>query len=188
VLGSLFSFTIKAGQFAADTATMTMLGDQRNMYGRVRVGGAPAGVMCRWPVVIQQYGLNWAFWSYAALMFIGFLVSQRFVFGHVMYRVSWVWSARIVFEPAAGAVPGITFVCGMADEYQHLSGRLHGRFRHTFNDWSGAGAGHCFRISHVVFCRPVDRALKPHGLLIFSMIATLVRLFLYATVVSEFGW
>jgi len=67
----------------ADSATMNMLGDERAMYGRIRLGGtigwglfAPiAGAM------VQSYGLKLAFWSYSAIMLINFFVSQRFVHG-----------------------------------------------------------------------------------------------------------
>src|SRR5574342_137839 len=38
-LGGLFSFMIAPVNSLADTATMAMLGDQQQMYGRVRVGG-----------------------------------------------------------------------------------------------------------------------------------------------------
>lgn len=65
----------------ADSATMNMLGEERAMYGRIRLGGtigwglfAPiAGAL------VQNYGLKLAFWSYSAIMLINFFVSQRFV-------------------------------------------------------------------------------------------------------------
>jgi MFS transporter, PPP family, 3-phenylpropionic acid transporter len=67
----------------ADSATMRMLGEERAMYGRIRLGGtigwglfAPiAGAM------VQNYGLKLAFWSFSAIMLINFFVSQRFVHG-----------------------------------------------------------------------------------------------------------
>jgi PPP family 3-phenylpropionic acid transporter len=65
----------------ADSATMNMLGEERAMYGRIRLGGtigwglfAPiAGAL------VQNYGLKLAFWSYSAIMLINFFVSQKFV-------------------------------------------------------------------------------------------------------------
>ena len=67
----------------ADSATMTMLGDERSMYGRIRLGGtigwgifAPiAGVL------VQNYGLNVAFWSFTVIMIVTLVVSQKFDFG-----------------------------------------------------------------------------------------------------------
>jgi len=60
---------------------MTMLGEERAMYGRVRLGGtigfglfAPiAGVL------VQNYGLKFGFWTFSAIMLLNFFVSQRFV-------------------------------------------------------------------------------------------------------------
>ncbi len=67
----------------ADSATMTMLGDEKAMYGRIRLGGTIGwGVFA--PIagfLAQNYGLNTAFWAFAAIMFVNFLVSQKFDFG-----------------------------------------------------------------------------------------------------------
>lgn len=69
----------------SDSATMSMLGDQRALYGRVRTGGtfgwgliAP---FAGW--LIENDGLRWAFWLYAAGMFAALLVSQGLHFGPV---------------------------------------------------------------------------------------------------------
>jgi PPP family 3-phenylpropionic acid transporter len=67
----------------ADSATMTMLGDEKASYGRIRLGGtigwglfAPiAGAM------VQRYGLNIGFWMFAGIMFLNLIVSQKFDFG-----------------------------------------------------------------------------------------------------------
>jgi len=67
----------------ADSATMSMLGDERIMYGRVRLGGtigwglfAPiAGTL------VENYSLRIAFLVFCAIMLINFFVSQKFVFG-----------------------------------------------------------------------------------------------------------
>lgn len=66
----------------ADSATMTMLGEERAMYGRVRLGGtigwglfAPvAGALA------QYYGLKVVFWCFSAVMLINLFVSQKFVY------------------------------------------------------------------------------------------------------------
>ena len=66
-----------------DSATMTMLGDRKEMYGRIRLGGTIGwGVFA--PVagfLAQNYGLQAAFWAFSALMFVNLLVSQKFSFG-----------------------------------------------------------------------------------------------------------
>lgn len=62
-----------------DSATMFMLGDKKEQYGRVRLGGtfgfgiaAPlAGVL------VQTYGLKMAFWGCAILLLMALIVSQK---------------------------------------------------------------------------------------------------------------
>lgn len=79
----LFNIFLSPVSSLADSATMNMLGTERAMYGRIRLGGtigwglfAPiAGAM------VQNYGLKIAFWSFSAIMLINFFVSQRFVHG-----------------------------------------------------------------------------------------------------------
>jgi len=67
----------------ADSATLSMLGDERIMYGRVRLGGtigwglfAPiAGTL------VDNHSLRIAFLVFCAIMLINFFVSQKFAFG-----------------------------------------------------------------------------------------------------------
>jgi MFS family permease len=77
----LFNIFISPVASLADSATMNMLGEERSMYGRIRLGGTIGwGVFA--PIagaLIQRYGLNAGFWSFCMLMLINLLVSQRFV-------------------------------------------------------------------------------------------------------------
>jgi len=67
----------------ADSATMSMLGEQRSMYGRIRLGGTIGwGIFA--PIagfLVQGQGLKIAFWMFAGILFLALLVSQRFSFG-----------------------------------------------------------------------------------------------------------
>jgi PPP family 3-phenylpropionic acid transporter len=65
----------------ADSATISMLGEDRGSYGRIRLGGTIG-----WAVVapfagllVDNYGLKIAFWSFCLLMSINLLVVQKFV-------------------------------------------------------------------------------------------------------------
>ena len=66
----------------ADSATMTMLGEERAMYGRIRIGGtigwglfAPiAGI------IAQNYGLKFVFWCFCAVMLVNLFITQKFVY------------------------------------------------------------------------------------------------------------
>ena len=65
----------------ADSATMAMLGDDRAMYGRIRLGGTIGwGVFA--PIaglLVEHYGLRIGFWTFSVVMFINLLISQKMV-------------------------------------------------------------------------------------------------------------
>jgi PPP family 3-phenylpropionic acid transporter len=77
----LFNMFISPVPSLADSAIITMLGEERAMYGRIRLGGtigwglfAPiAGAL------VQNFGLRVGFWTFSAIMLINLFVSQRFV-------------------------------------------------------------------------------------------------------------
>ncbi|MDQ2692379.1 MAG: MFS transporter [Chloroflexota bacterium] len=79
----LFNAFISPVSSLADSGTMTMLGEERAMYGRVRLGGtigwglfAPiAGAL------VENFGLKIGFWTFSGLMLINLFVSQKFVHG-----------------------------------------------------------------------------------------------------------
>ncbi len=66
----------------ADSATMSMLGPRKAMYGRIRLGGTIGfGLMA--PIagaVAQSYGLKFAFWGGAFFFFMALLASQKLTF------------------------------------------------------------------------------------------------------------
>lgn len=79
----LFNMFISPVSSLADSGTMTMLGEERAMYGRIRLGGtigwglfAPiAGLL------VKNFGLRVGFWTFSAIMLINFFISQKFVHG-----------------------------------------------------------------------------------------------------------
>ncbi len=66
-----------------DSATMFMLGAKKDLYGRIRLGGTIGfGIAASVAgVFVQNYGLRYAFWGGAAILFLALLVSQKLVFG-----------------------------------------------------------------------------------------------------------
>jgi PPP family 3-phenylpropionic acid transporter len=69
----------------ADSATMFMLADEKEMYGRIRLGGTIGYGMASLiaGLLIQNHGLRFAFWAYAILFLLGLIVSQKFVYGQL---------------------------------------------------------------------------------------------------------
>ena len=80
---ALYNIFISPVGSLADSATMTMLGDEKAKYGRIRLGGTIGwGVFAPIAgVFVQNYGLNIAFWMFAAIMLANLFVSQNFDFG-----------------------------------------------------------------------------------------------------------
>jgi PPP family 3-phenylpropionic acid transporter len=82
-LAALFSVFFSPIMSLSNSASMFMLGDRKDLYGRIRLGGtlgfglvaALAGSL------VELYGLKIAFWSAAGIFFTGFLVSQKLVHG-----------------------------------------------------------------------------------------------------------
>jgi MFS family permease len=81
ILVLLINFFFSPVGSLADSATIAMLGDEKSMYGRIRLGGTIGwGVMAPIAgVLIDNYGLKLAFWSFSILMLINLLVAQKVV-------------------------------------------------------------------------------------------------------------
>ena len=83
ILILIFNFSISPVSPLTDSATMSMLGEERAQYGRIRLGGtigwglfAPiAGTL------IENHGLRIAFLMFSVIMFINFFVGQKFSYG-----------------------------------------------------------------------------------------------------------
>lgn len=102
----------------ADSATMSMLAGEKTMYGRVRLGGTVGwGLVAPLAgIIVQTYGLRWAFWGYALIMILVFVVSQKFTFGSKVANISikvdirkLLTSRRWVFFLSLAFVGGVAF-------------------------------------------------------------------------------
>jgi len=74
----------------ADSATMSMLGEDRAMYGRIRLGGTIGwGVVA--PIagaLVDRYGLKIPFWSFSIFMFINLFVVQNVIHDSTEHKQS----------------------------------------------------------------------------------------------------
>ena len=77
----IFNFFFSPVASLSDSATIAMLGEERGMYGRIRLGGTIGwGVVA--PIagaLVENYGLKLAFWGFSALMFVNFFIVQKMV-------------------------------------------------------------------------------------------------------------
>ncbi len=68
-----------------DSATLSMLGERRARYGRIRIWGTVGwGVMA--PVageLIERFGLQWSFWGYAILLGAGLVIALNISFRRI---------------------------------------------------------------------------------------------------------
>jgi PPP family 3-phenylpropionic acid transporter len=66
----------------ADSATMNMLGSEKDLYGRVRLGGTIGWGLTALVAgyVIQTFGIKWVFWGYALFMVFVWFITQRFTY------------------------------------------------------------------------------------------------------------
>ncbi len=168
----------------ADSATLTMLGKQREEYGRIRLGGTMGwGIVSAIAgVVIEQYGLTWSFWLYAINMTLAWLVSHRLTFGQARERVSIRRGIRALLTNHRWSIFLITvFIAGMGMSTVNT-------YLFPYMEEAGARkslmglAAVIATISEIpvfFFSKHLLQRLKSRGLLMLSMAVIGARLLLY---------
>jgi PPP family 3-phenylpropionic acid transporter len=169
----------------ADSATMFMLADEKEMYSRVRLGGTLgygiAALMSG--LLVQNYGLRLAFWGCAFLFLLELFVSQKLVHGqleadspaggHVRSLLTnprWILFLAVAFAGGAGLAAFNNYFFPYmkelgADESMMGLALMVGTF---------------FEIPTLFFGNRLIKRLKPYGLLMVSMVATGLRMLLLA--------
>lgn len=100
----------------ADSATMAMLGEERAMYGRVRLGGALGWGFMALGVgpIVENYGLAWIFGIFAIGMALNLLVVQKFSFVETREQTPfWHGIGQLLFNPRWALFLGIALVAGL---------------------------------------------------------------------------
>jgi PPP family 3-phenylpropionic acid transporter len=183
----LFSFFTAPIPPFADSATMSMLGGQKEQYGRIRLGGTFGWAITALiaGVAVQTYGLKVAFRGYAALMLLSLIVCQRFTFNHVAAGASLRSGVRTLMANRRWVLfLVLAFVGGMG--FTAINTYLYAYMQEL--NASKATMGLALTVSTfaelpVLFY--ADRLLKrfkAHGLFVLAMLVTGIRLLLYAAV------
>jgi PPP family 3-phenylpropionic acid transporter len=188
----LFAFAIAPSGSLADTATMTMLANEREKYGRVRLGGTfgwgIASIVAG--MVIEQTGLHSSFYMFAFFMFITFLVGLKLVFPRAISKVSvqhgirallgkprWVLFLAMAFVGGIGLAVVNTYLfyyMGELGSSKTLMGI--GMVLATLSE-----------IPVLFFSNHLIKRFKAHGLLILGLTVTGARLLLFSAVTMPIG-
>ena len=185
ILVFVYSFMSAPVNSLADSATMSMLRDEKHLYGRVRMGGTfgwglSAPLVA---IVVSKNGLPWAFWICSLFMFVALLISQRFFYTKNKEQGSFRHGVRTLFANRHLVLfLFMAFICGTA--FATVNNYLFA-YMHQLQI-SESRMGYALAIATLAEI-PVlffaDRLLirfKPRGLLILSMAATGIRLLLFA--------
>jgi PPP family 3-phenylpropionic acid transporter len=86
LLPLIFAYTFFGAPIVAlvDSATLSLLGDRRDLYGRIRLWGT-IGWGLSAPLVgelLQRFGIRWMFWIYPLLMGVNLITVRRLTFVH----------------------------------------------------------------------------------------------------------
>jgi PPP family 3-phenylpropionic acid transporter len=96
---SLYAFLGAPTASLVDSAVLTMLGDHKERYGRIRLWGTIGyGIIAPFAGnLIGRLGLKWAFWGYAILMLGGFLIVTQIPFHQSRSEGSFRGGMRVLF-------------------------------------------------------------------------------------------
>lgn len=187
VLAAIFFYALLSSPVIsmADSATMTALGKQPELYGRLRLGGT-IGWGIASPIIgafIQDHDLRLVFYIAAAGMFLALLVSQNFSYRQASTVHSPLSGARLLLANrrfvlfllmALASGIGLSTVNNYLFPYMeelHISKSLMG-VSMTLSTIS--------ELPVLLFSNRLLKRLKPHGLLVLGMGMTALRLLLFA--------
>ncbi len=188
------SFALVAGSIISfgDSATMTRLGAEKDLYGRVRLGGTIGwGVFA--PIaslVINQYGSRWAFWGYAAILAITIPICQKFTFSQRSAPETVTGNLRIMLrDPKWIFFLILAFLGGLA-----LSVTSNYLFPYmedlsiSRSTWGFAlTIATLSELPVLFFSNYLIARFRAHGLLVVGLIITGLRMILYGVLDTQSG-
>ncbi len=171
----------------ADSAAMFMLADEKEMYGRIRLGGTIGfGLTISISgVLVQNYGLRSAFWTCAVLMFLGLVVSQKLVYGQLKAGGPMDGSIRtLLANPRWSLFLALAFAGGLA--VASTNNYFFPYMKELGSNESTMGLaltiGTISEVPILFFGNRLLKRLKSSGLLVLALIITGIRLLLFAAV------
>ncbi len=172
-----------------DSATMFMLGDKKELYGRVRLGGTLGFGLAAWVagVFVQNYGLKYAFWGGGILLLLAFLVSQKLVYGQLKTGVSIKQGVRTLLANRRWFLfltLALTSGFALAAVNTYLFPYLQELGANESTMGLALTLGTLSEIPVLFFGHRLLKRFKPNGLLMLAMTMTGIRLVLLAAASS----
>jgi PPP family 3-phenylpropionic acid transporter len=170
-----------------DHATISMLEDEKEQYGRIRLGGTLgyglATVIAG--AVLERYGLQWIFWIYCALLLIGLLIGWQMHFSQKLAEGTFLNGARELLNDRKWIFfLIIVFIAGVGNAVITSYLFIYLEKIGTSKFWMGMAIAISSgtEILALFFAGPLLKRLKARGLLTLGLVATAVRCMLYGVV------
>ena len=182
-------FFSPTGAFA-DSATMHMLGKQKDLYGRIRLGGTIGfGLVATFAgILVENQGLKMAFWGGAFWFFLAFLITQKFTYAKVaksdISRLKglqvlaknphWLIFLLLAFTGGVAFTATNTYFFPFMKELGASEGVM----------GLALTVGTLAEIPVMLFINRMIVRLKPYGTLVFAIVFTGLRLLLFAVALT----
>jgi PPP family 3-phenylpropionic acid transporter len=168
-----------------DSAAMFMLADEKEMYGRIRLGGTIGYGMAASiaGVLVENYGLRFAFWGCAAVLLVAFVVSQKLVYSPLKADVLAGGGVRgLLMNPRWPIFLTVIFAGGLA--LAATNNYFSPYMKELGADESMMGlaltVGTISEIPVLFWGNQLIKRLKPYGLLVVTIVVAGIRLLLLA--------
>ena len=171
----------------ADSATMFMLDDKKELYSRIRLGGT-IGFGLTAPLagaLVQGYGLKYAFWGCAILFVFSLIISQKLVYDQSTTDTPAISNVQALLKnPRWVLFLTLAFAAGTSmaafNNYLYPYMKELGAVESTMGLAILVGMGS--EIPALFFCNRLIKRFKSYGLLVLTMVVIGLRMVLFAAV------